>query len=143
MTNNTGKIGNNTSIQELYYDQVQAAISRIMTRLAWSDLCIELSNLDNPLSDQELTNNECGVGYTRGTKEYRAWTTSLALMSWVLLNFQRKMENGHCHNLTHSHGESNPRNCENGRLFHKEMFNRCLQSYEAIIAAFDSASQTA
>jgi hypothetical protein len=67
MTNNTGKIGNNTSIQELYYDQVQTAISRIMTRLAWSDLCIELSNLDNPLSDQELTNNECGVGYTRGT----------------------------------------------------------------------------
>lgn len=49
MTNNTGKIGNNTSIQELYYDQVQSAISRITTRLAWSDLCIELSNLDNPL----------------------------------------------------------------------------------------------
>jgi hypothetical protein len=71
MTNSTGKIGNNTSILGLY-DQVQAAISAIMTRLSWSDLCVELSDLDNPLSDQELTNNECGVGYTRGTKEYRA-----------------------------------------------------------------------
>lgn len=46
---------------ERYYDQVEATISRIVGSLSWSDLCTELSNLDNPLSDQELSNNECGV----------------------------------------------------------------------------------
>jgi hypothetical protein len=124
---------------ERCYDQVEATISRIVGSLSWSDLCTELSNLDNPLSDQELSNNECGVGYTKGTKEYRAWTTSLALMSWSLHNFQRKMEDGHCHNLTHTHGETNPRNCAQGRTFHRELFNRCLQSYRDILNAFQNA----
>jgi hypothetical protein len=128
---------------EYYYEQVQAVISRIMGRLSWNDLCTELSDLDNPLSEQELTNNECGVGYTRGTKEYRAWTTSLALISWVLHNFQKKMEDGHCHNLTHTHGESNPRNCENGRRFHKEMYDRCLQSYQDMLNGFQNTSANA
>ncbi|MGA7369070.1 MAG: hypothetical protein WBX01_08070 [Nitrososphaeraceae archaeon] len=75
MTNDTGIIGNNMSMPELYYDQVQGVIARIMNKLSWNDVCTKLSNLDNPLSDQ-LTNNECRVGLTRGTKEYRAWTTS-------------------------------------------------------------------
>jgi hypothetical protein len=114
-----------------------------MGSLSWSDLCTELSNLDNPLSDQELSNNECGVGYTRGTKEYRVWTTSLALMSWALHNFQIKADDGHCHNLTHTHGESNPRNCEQGRTFHREMFNRCLHTYREVLATFDTSQLTA
>lgn len=121
---------------EQYYDQVQAIMSKLMGRLSWNDLCSELSDLDNPLSDQELTNNECGVDYVRGTTENRAWTASLVLMSWVLRNFQKREEEGYCHNITHPHGETNPRNCEQGRIFHRELFSRCLQSYLDILNTF-------
>lgn len=127
---------------EQYYDQVQEIISRIMGRLSWNDVCSELSNLDNPLSDQELSSGECGVDYMRGTMENRAWTTSLMLMSWVLRNFQSRAEDGYCHNITHPHGETNPRNCELGRLFHREVFNRCLQSYKDIINTFQNTQRT-
>jgi hypothetical protein len=124
---------------ERYYDQVQAIILRIMGKLSWNDLCTELYNVDIPFSDQELTSKECGVGYIRGTMENRAWTTSLALISWVLRNFQKKMEDGHCHNITHPHGETIPRNCELGRAFHREMFNKCLQSYIDILKTFQNS----
>lgn len=67
-----------------------------------------------------------------------AWTISLVLMSWVLRNFQRKMEDGHCHNTIHPHGETLPRNCDIGRQFHREMLKGILQSYRDIVALFDT-----
>jgi hypothetical protein len=121
---------------EQYYEQLQAIMSKLMGRLSWNDLCSELSDLDNPLSDQELTNNECGVDYMRGTTENRAWITSLVLMSWILRNFQKRAKEGYCQNLTHRHGVSIPRNCEQGRVFHREVFKRCLQSYQDVLNTF-------
>jgi hypothetical protein len=41
--------------------------------------------------------------------EYKALTAPLTLMSWALHNFHRKMEDGHCHDLTHTHGETKSR----------------------------------
>lgn len=70
--------------------------------------------------------------------ENLAWTASIWLMAWMLRNFQRKTEDGHCQNPTgHPHGERTPTDCELGRTFHREMFNKCLQSYRDIINTFD------
>lgn len=65
------------------------------------------------------------------------WTILLVLMPRALRNFQRKIEDGHCRNTTHEHGTAEPRNCEIGRQFHRDMLNKCLQSYRDIINAFD------
>jgi hypothetical protein len=65
--------------------------------------------MDNPYSDQELTNTECRVGYEKFSNENSAWAISLVLMSWALKDFQTKMEVGHCHNTAHVHGPVKPR----------------------------------
>jgi hypothetical protein len=54
---------------EQYYDQVQEIITKITTKLAWNELTAKLYNLDNPFSDQELTNSECRVGYGKYSME--------------------------------------------------------------------------
>ena len=30
-------------------------------------------------------------------------------MSWPITNLKRKTQNGHCQNVNHSHGDTNPR----------------------------------
>jgi hypothetical protein len=115
---------------EQYYQRVQGIITGIITRVRWNEPFADLFNMDNPYSNQELTNTECRVGYEKFSNENRAWAISLVLMSWALKDFQTKMEDGYCHNTAHVHGPVKPRNCEEGQNFHRDMFNKCLRLYQ-------------
>lgn len=41
--------------------------------------------------------------------EYVIWVMALMFMSWPITNLKRKTQNGHCQNVNHSHGDTNPR----------------------------------
>jgi hypothetical protein len=58
---------------EQYSQRVQGIITGIITRVRWNELFAELFNMDNPYSDQELSNTECRVGYEKFSNENRAW----------------------------------------------------------------------
>lgn len=120
---------NETQIRaQSYYDQVQVLIQQSGNQAAWTSILSSLFHMDNPFPNQQLFNEQCQVYYGKYQMENVAWTISLVLMSWALRNFQRKIEDGHCRDTTHPHGEASPRNCEAGRQFHREMLNMCLQS---------------
>ena len=61
------------SQSEGYYEQVQAIIKKYLSNITWEKICAELNNLNTPFSDQELTENECGMDYKRDTMENIAW----------------------------------------------------------------------
>jgi len=124
-----------------YYDQVQLLSQLSGNQAAWTALLSNLFHMDNPFPSEQLTSEQCQVSYGKYSQEYLAWTTSLVLMSWALRNFQRKIEDGHCRNTAHPHGEGTPRNCETGRQFHMEMLNRCMQSYREVLVVFDPQPQ--
>ena len=127
---------------EQYYEMVQNLLKLTPWKQTWASLCSDLFHIPNPLPIDQLKNEECRVFYEQYSMENEAWTTSLILMSWVLRNFQRKVANGHCNNtVTHEHGEREPRNCEQGRQFHREMLNRCIQSYRNTLTVFDTPTQ--
>lgn len=125
-----------------YYEAVQFVIPFSGNQAAWTSLCSNLFPLDNPFPSEQLTNEQCQVSYGKYSMENLAWTMSLVLMSWTLRNFQRKIEDGHCNNTTHPHGATNPRNCDMGQTFHRDMFNRCLKLYRDVINTFDPPPQT-
>lgn len=126
-----------------YNNQMQNLLTLSPIKRTWMTICSDLFHFQNLVSDEQLSSEQCRVYYVRYQMENLAWTASLALMSWVLRNFQRKMENGHCNNtVTHDHGEREPRNCDQGRSFHRDRFNRCLQSYKNVINMFEPAPQT-
>ena len=105
-----------------YYENINGLLTVTPLKRTWSALCSGLFHFNNPIPDRELINEECQVFYSKYQMENLAWTVSLALMSWVLRNFQRKITNGHCNNTaTHDHGEREPRDCDQGRAFHRNM----------------------
>ena len=61
------------------------------------------------------------------------WTLALISMSWILNNLRNKIENGHCQNTEHAHGEKTPRLCPKGGQFHKELYIECLNSFKEIV----------
>lgn len=96
-----------------YYDHVQFYNQQAGNQAAWTTILSNLFHMDNPFPNEQLINEQCQVYYSKYQMENVAWTISLVLMSWVLRNFQRKIENGHCQNTAHS--TTDPRNCEIGR----------------------------
>jgi hypothetical protein len=124
-----------------YYDHVQFFNREAGNQAAWTTICSNLFHMDNPFPNEQLTNEQCQLYYSKYHMENVAWTISLVLMSWVLRNFQRKIEDGHCQNTTHGHGAVEPRNCEIGRQFQREMLNRCMLSYRDVLDIFDTPSQ--
>jgi hypothetical protein len=130
------------STPEFHYNVIQGLINLSPTKRTWISICSDLFHIDNPIPNEQLINEECAVSYGKYHLENLAWTTSIVLMSWALRNFQRKTEDGHCQNTTHGHGAVEPRNCEEGRTFHRNMFNMCLQSYRDVINTFEPQPQT-
>lgn len=131
------------SQSERSYEQVQAMIKKHLSNLTWDNICAELNNLDSPFADQELSENECGISYTRDSMENRAWRASLGLMSWTIHNFKEKAKDGHCHNtMGHPHGEREPRKCDIGQEFHTKMYNMCLKSFKDAVNTFDPLPET-
>ena len=54
-------------------------------------------------------------------------------MSWLFSNMKRKVEDGHCHNTKHDHGDRNPRLCVKGSEFHKKLYDESLKSFEGVL----------
>ena len=53
--------------------------------------------------------DECRVSYDHNNVEYIVWVMALMFMSWSITNLKRKTQNGHCQNIEHPHGDTNPR----------------------------------
>ncbi|MGH9983395.1 MAG: hypothetical protein ACRD8W_05495 [Nitrososphaeraceae archaeon] len=124
-------------IAQSYYERVQFFNQVAGNQAAWIAILSNLFHENNPFPNDQLENKECQTFYHKYSMENVAWTISLVLMSWALRNFQRKIEDGHCRNTTHEHGAAEPRNCKIGRQFHREMLNKCLQSYRDMINTFE------
>ena len=117
-----------------YYDHMDLSNKKhAANQAAWTTILSNLFHMDNPFPNEQLANEQCQIYYGKYQMENVAWTISLVLMSWALRNFQRRIEDGHCQNTTLGHGEVEPRNCEIGRQFHREMLNRCMQSYRDVL----------
>lgn len=68
------------------------------------------------------SNPECNTEYTEGHAEIFIWALGLMCQEWILENFRKKSEDGHC--WTHK------KPCENGSEFHKNLFMECKGSFE-------------
>lgn len=119
---------------EEYYKKLNewTHLAELNSNQFWTNIVNHyLSKVDN----MQMKNDNCIVDYTPDMLEKRALSISLFLMSWVLENFRKKTEDGHCQNVNHSHGDRHPRMCMEGSVFHMEMYNECLSSFEEVIEA--------
>ena len=46
---------------------------------------------------------------------------------------KRKVEEGHCNNTEHDHGDRNPRLCVKGSELHKKLYDESLKSFEGVL----------
>jgi hypothetical protein len=82
--------------------------------------------------------DECRVNYDHNNVEYIIWVMALMFMSWSITNLKRKMQNGHCRNIDHPHGDRNPRLCQEGTKFHQELYNECAKTFEDLLIQSNS-----
>lgn len=55
---------------------------------------------------------------------------ALMFVSWSITNLKRKTQNGHCQNIDHPHGNTNPRYSQEGTKFHRELYNECIKTFQ-------------
>jgi hypothetical protein len=77
--------------------------------------------------------DECRVSYDHNNVEYVVWVMALMFMSWSITNLKRKIQNGHCQNIEHPHGDSNPRYCQEGTKFHQELYKECVRTFRDLV----------
>jgi len=82
--------------------------------------------------------DECFVSYDHNNVEYVVWVMALIFMSWAITNLKRKTQNGYCQNVKHSHGDTNPRHCQEGTKFHQELYNECIKTFRDLLVQVDS-----
>jgi hypothetical protein len=82
--------------------------------------------------------DECFVSYDHNNVEYVVWVMALMFMSWSITNLKRKTQNGHCQNVNHSHGDTNPRLCQEGAKFHQDLYNECIKTFGDLLVQVDS-----
>jgi hypothetical protein len=78
--------------------------------------------------------DESRVSYDHNNVEYVVWVMALMFMSWSIINLKRKTQNGHCQNIEHPHGDTNPRSCQEGTKFHKELYYECVKTFEDLLS---------
>ena len=76
--------------------------------------------------------DDCGINY-EGGMENRMYSLAIISMSWLFNNMTRKVEDGHCNNTKHDHGDRNPRLCVKGSEFHKKLYDESLKSFEGVL----------
>ena len=82
--------------------------------------------------------DECRVSYDHNNVEYILWMMTLMFMSWSVTNLKRKAQNGHCQNIDHAHGDTNPRLCKEGTIFHQELYNECIKTFKDLLIHSDA-----
>jgi hypothetical protein len=85
--------------------------------------------------------DECRVSYDHNNVEYVIWVMALMFMSWSITNLKRKRQNGHCQNINHPHGNTNPRYCQEGTKFHQELYNECVKTFEDLLTLSNSLKE--
>ena len=53
-------------------------------------------------------------------------------MSWIITNWKKKTEDGHCQNREHWHDHQDSF-CPIGSNFHKQLYYECIRSFENIL----------
>jgi hypothetical protein len=50
-------------------------------------------------------------------------------MSWIITNWKKKTEDGHCQNKRHWHDQQHSL-CPKGSKFHKGLHDECIRTFE-------------
>jgi hypothetical protein len=109
------------------YDIIQEALSspnglyELALKLVPSAVKIGRSRIE------KKSNPECLTEYGENHVETFIWSLGLMCQEWILENFRRKSENGHCWNQNHE------KPCKEGSKFHKNLYEECKRSFEEII----------
>ncbi len=69
----------------------------------------------------------------RGSTENMMYSLAKISMSWLFNNMKRKVEDGHCNNTKHDHGDRTPRLCIKGNGLHKKLYDGSLKSFEGVL----------
>src|SRR5437660_5028036 len=92
-----------------YYDHIQTLIKK--------NSQFNVNNFVHEIASTVVSNtpfknfDDCGINYGNGSMENRMYSLAIISMSWLFNNMKRKVENGHCNNAKHDHGDRNPRLC--------------------------------
>jgi hypothetical protein len=102
-----------------YYDVIQALIKK-HSQFNVNNFVQEMASM--LISNTPFKNfDDCALNYGEGSIENRMYSLAIISMSWLFNNMKRKVENGHCNNTKHDHGDRNP------RLASKTV--NCIRSY--------------
>jgi hypothetical protein len=96
------------------------------------DLGSELAPKEASKYLEKRTEADCGLNYDQNNNEYQIWITALMATSWIITNWKKKTEDGHCQNKGHWPDERHPF-CPKGSKFHKELHDECIRTFENIL----------
>ena len=122
---------NQANINEIY-KIVQDQITKINTKEGIDINLLTkniMTHLDYLISSETYESQICHVRYDKNNLDIKIWVLSLICMSWTLMNLTNKVKEGHCLNITHQHGDQNPRECFDGRKFHYSIYQKCIKSF--------------
>lgn len=95
------------------------------------DLGLELAPKEASKYLDKRTEADCGLSYDEDNNEYRIWIIALMTTSWIITNWEKKTEDGHCQNKGHWSDEQH-QFCPVGSKFHKELYDECIKTFENI-----------
>jgi hypothetical protein len=114
-----------------YYDVIQALIKK-HSQFNVNNFVQEMAS--TVVSNTPFKNfDDCALNYGEGSMENRMYSLAIISMSWLFNNMKRKVENGHCYNTKHDHGDRNPRLCVKGSELHKKLYDESLKSFEGVL----------
>ena len=99
-----------------------------------------MATLNSFESSEVYKSEKCSVSYYKDSLELTMWNLSVLIMSWTLMNLKHKVEEGHCHNIDHPHGDQNPRKCSDGSKFHYILYQKCIKSMYDTLAIIENDS---
>ena len=117
-----------------YYDVIQALIKKHSHShfLNFNNFLQEMASI--PVSNTPFKNfDDCALNYGEGSMENRMYSLAIISMSWLFNNMKRKVEEGHCNNTKHDHGDRTPRLCIKGSELHKKLYDEFLKSFESVL----------
>lgn len=96
------------------------------------DLISDLAPIESSKYLENRTEEQCNLTYDQDHNEYRIWIIALMTMSWIITNWKRKTEDGHCQNRKHWRDPQDSF-CPMGSKFHKGLYNECIRTFKNIL----------
>ena len=114
-----------------YYDDIQALIKK-HSQFNVNNFVQEMASM--LISNTPFKNfDDCAIDYSERSMENWMYSLAIISMSWLFNNMKRKVEDGHCYNTKHDHGDRSPRLCVKGRELHKKLYDESLKSFEGVL----------